>query len=37
VDKPHYYDGKTYEILFDGALKELRAIVDKQIEAAARW
>lgn len=32
TDKPHYYDGKPYEILFDRALKEVRALIVEKIE-----
>lgn len=35
IDKPHYYDGKPYEILFDRALKEVRDIIIEQIEAGS--
>ena len=35
IDKPHYYDGKLYEILFDRVLKEVRDIIVKQIETGS--
>lgn len=35
IDKPHYYDGKLYEILIDRALKEVRDIIIEQIEAGS--
>lgn len=35
IDKPHYYDGKPYEILFDRALREVRDIIIEQIEAGS--
>ncbi|MBI5002316.1 class I SAM-dependent methyltransferase [Candidatus Woesearchaeota archaeon] len=31
-DKPHYYDGKPYQFLFDKALKEVREIIIGQIK-----
>ena len=36
IDKPHYYDGKPYEILFDRALREVRDIIVGQIEAGSK-
>jgi len=35
MDKPHYYDGKPYEVLIDRALKEVRDIIVEQIEAGS--
>lgn len=32
IDKPHYYDGKPYELLFDRALKEIRGLIVEKIE-----
>lgn len=35
TDKPHYYDGKFYEVLIDPALIEVRDIIVEQIEAGS--
>ncbi len=31
IDKPHYYDGKPYEIIFDRAMKEIRNCFINQV------
>jgi ubiquinone/menaquinone biosynthesis C-methylase UbiE len=31
-DKPHFYDGKIYDILFDSALKEIRQLILSNIK-----
>ena len=32
IDKPHYYDGKPYDILFERALREVREIIVQNVE-----
>ncbi len=35
-DKPHYYDGRLYDILFERALREVRDIIAGQIAADSK-